>query len=86
MKELIGLMASEVARRVADELRETEIVPLNKRVNSLEMKMVQPSKTSQENSLTLAHYKGVFDGLWKAGVIVIALVQLLHYGRNLLHL
>lgn len=71
LKELISLMASEVARKVTDELNEKQIAPLAQRVANLELMMARPSPSSA----TITRWKGAFDALWKLGVIIFAAAQ-----------
>ena len=65
MKDLIELMATEVARNVVDQLREEQITPLAGRVSELEKR--------QQGQW------GAYEGIWKLGVILMALAEMYHY-------
>lgn len=65
LSELISLMSAEVARQVVADMRENELTPLETRLRALEEKTRKSS--------------GVFEGMWKAGVIALAIMQGLSY-------
>ena len=75
MKDLITLMASEISRKVVDELREGEIDPLKKELADLKNKFAAPSP----NTIAMARLSGGFEALWKLGVVTLAALEAWHF-------
>lgn len=82
MKELISLMAKEVAQQVADELRDKDIAPLTKRITDLEVLVARPNPDVSRTANSFEHMKGMFDGAWKLAVMIIAVIEAWHYLKH----
>lgn len=82
MKELISLMAKEVAQQVADELREKDINPLRSRLSLVELRMAAPIPDLVNQRSSFDHLKGMFDGMWKLAVIALSLLEAWHYIKH----
>jgi hypothetical protein len=87
VQELISLMSSEVARKVTEELREREILPLYKKLSRFESDCAarHAALTKTENivntqtSVDLAVWKGYFKGMTGAGMLLIGIATVYHY-------
>lgn len=72
IKELITMTASEIARKVSDELRTAEIEPLHKRIDEVEARLEKK----------LAWSSGVFDTFAKLGLVGLCLLEAFHYIKD----
>lgn len=82
MGDLITMMSKEVALKVAEELRDKEIIPLTTRMSAIELKMATPDPEVRKHEAMLARARGAFDGIWK--LIAVAALLLEMY-RNFHH-
>jgi hypothetical protein len=84
MRELVELLAKNIAREVTDQLKESEIVPLAARVSDLEQRLIackaahradEASPPADDTTLTVVRWKGALDALWKVGLVLWVVVQ-----------
>lgn len=72
LKELIAIVATEVASKIVSDLRENDIKPLASRVTTVE-------KNNNKEKQEFGHFKGMFEGAWKLAIIIVAVLEAYHY-------